>query len=135
MKTLARVDKGIGSRPTGSTAANSRLIRVFPRRTKATPDDAMAYVGPPDLFAQADAVHVSVTFTADKAIAERLAEEWSTAACLEDGKAHGFKNGSGGGGQIPCPVCASGTLHYSIAGSNGHLHGHCSTEGCVSWMQ
>lgn len=53
-----------------------RLIRVFPRRTKATPDDALAYTGPPDLFAEADEVHVSVTFTADKAIAERLAEQW-----------------------------------------------------------
>ena len=53
-----------------------RLIRVFPRRTKATPDDALAYYGPPDLFAQADAVHVSVTFTWDKPRAEQLAEEW-----------------------------------------------------------
>lgn len=53
-----------------------RLIRVFPRRTKATPDDALAYVGPPDLFAEADAVHISVTFTYDKPIAEQLAEQW-----------------------------------------------------------
>lgn len=53
-----------------------RLIRVFPRRTKATPDDALARFGPPDLFDEADEVHVSVTFTYDKAIAERLAEQW-----------------------------------------------------------
>jgi hypothetical protein len=53
-----------------------RLIRVFPRRTKATPDDPLAYVGPPDLFAEADAVHVSVTFTYDKPRAEELAEAW-----------------------------------------------------------
>jgi len=53
-----------------------RLIRVFPRRTKATPDDELAYCGPPDLFAQADAVHVSVTFTYDKPYAEELAEQW-----------------------------------------------------------
>jgi hypothetical protein len=53
-----------------------RLIRVFPRRTKATPDDALTYTTSPDLFAQADEVHVSVTFTADKAIAEDLAERW-----------------------------------------------------------
>jgi hypothetical protein len=29
----------------------TRLIRVFPRRTKATPDDALAYFGAPDRFA------------------------------------------------------------------------------------
>lgn len=40
-----------------------KLTRVFPRKTKATPDDALAYFGPPDLFAEADEVHVSVTFT------------------------------------------------------------------------
>ena len=64
---------------------NKRLIRVFPRRTKATPDDEFAYVGPPDLFAKADAVHVSVTFTADKPIAERLAEQWRAVAPVEIG--------------------------------------------------
>jgi hypothetical protein len=53
-----------------------KLIRVFPRRTKATPDDALAYFGPPDLFAQADEVHVSVAFTWDKPYAEQLAENW-----------------------------------------------------------
>ena len=53
-----------------------RIIRVFPRKTKATPDDPLAYVGEPDLFAQADAVHISVTFTYDKPYAEALAESW-----------------------------------------------------------
>ena len=43
-----------------------RLIRVFPRRTKATPNDALAYFGPPDRFAEADEVHVDCTFTYDK---------------------------------------------------------------------
>lgn len=57
-----------------------KLVRVFPRRTKATPNDDMAFFGPPDLLAiarGADEVHVSVTFTADKRYAEQLAEEWS----------------------------------------------------------
>jgi hypothetical protein len=43
----------------------TRLIRVFPRRTRATPDDDLARFGPPDLFDEADEVHVSVTFTYD----------------------------------------------------------------------
>jgi hypothetical protein len=63
----------------------ARIIRVFPRRTKATPNDALAYVGPPDLFAEADEVHVSVTFTYDKAIAERLAEQWRWVAPVKLG--------------------------------------------------
>lgn len=61
------------------------LIRVFPRRTNATPDDELAYCGPPDLFAQADEVHVSVTFTYDRIIAERLAEEWKHVAPVKLG--------------------------------------------------
>lgn len=62
-----------------------RLIRVFPRRTKASPDDSLAYFGPPDLFAEADEVHVSVTFTADRAIAERMAEQWRFVAPVKIG--------------------------------------------------
>lgn len=64
---------------------NPRIIRVFPRRTKATPDDALAYVGPPDLFAEADEVHVSVSFTWDKPEAERLAEQWRYVAPVKVG--------------------------------------------------
>ena len=33
-----------------------------------------------------------------------------------------------------CPVC-KGRLHLSHAAYNGHVHGHCETEGCVSWME
>jgi len=62
-----------------------RLIRVFPRRTRATPDDALAYVGPPDLFARADCVHIDVTFTWDKPEAEQLAEAWRHVAPVEVG--------------------------------------------------
>jgi hypothetical protein len=63
----------------------TRLIRVFPRKTKASPDDELAYFGPPDLFAEADEVHVSVAFTQDKAIAERLAEQWRGVAPVKVG--------------------------------------------------
>ena len=57
-----------------------RLIRVFPRRTKAIPDDALARFDVPDLYDEADEVHVSVTFTYDKARAEHLAECWRSIA-------------------------------------------------------
>jgi hypothetical protein len=49
-----------------------RLIRVF----RATPNDSLAYFGPPDRFAEADEVHVDCTFIYDKPIAEKLAEQW-----------------------------------------------------------
>lgn len=57
-----------------------RILRVFPRRTKATPDDELAFVGDPPLFRPAaddvDEVHVSCTFTWDAGEAKRLACAW-----------------------------------------------------------
>ncbi len=70
-----------------------RIIRVFPRKTRATPDDALAYFGPPDMFAEADEVHVSVTFTWDKERAEQLAEQWHRVAPVTiGGVAYGDKS-------------------------------------------
>jgi hypothetical protein len=62
-----------------------RLLRVFPRVTKATPDDADARYGFPDLLDEADKIHVSVTFSYDKAKAEQLAEAWRWVAPTEIG--------------------------------------------------
>lgn len=54
------------------------LIRVFPRRTTATPTDELAFIGNPPMFwPEADRVHVSVAFTWDRAEGERLAEAWT----------------------------------------------------------
>lgn len=62
-----------------------RLIRVFPRRTKATPTDELARFGPPGLFDEADEIHVSVTFTYDRPHAEWLAEQWRPVAPVKVG--------------------------------------------------
>lgn len=35
---------------------------------------------------------------------------------------------------VECPVCR-GKLHLSISAYNGHVHGHCETPECVSWME
>lgn len=35
---------------------------------------------------------------------------------------------------IECPKC-KGRLHLSQSSYNGHVHGHCETKGCVSWME
>lgn len=53
-----------------------RIARVFPTRTRATPDDELAFTGDPPFFAEADAVHISVAFTWDLPEAERLAMQW-----------------------------------------------------------
>lgn len=35
---------------------------------------------------------------------------------------------------MECPQC-KGRLHLSQSSYNGHVHGRCETEGCVSWME
>lgn len=37
--------------------------------------------------------------------------------------------------EIDCPTGCGGKLHLSQAALNGHVWGHCTTEGCVSWME
>ena len=56
-----------------------RIARVFPRRTRMTPDDALAFVGYPPVWldgSEFDEVHVSCTFTWDKGVAEMLCSAW-----------------------------------------------------------
>jgi hypothetical protein len=58
------------------------LARVFPRRTKATPDDEYAFVGlPPDKLPEdITEIAISVAFSYDIGEAERLYERWSKIA-------------------------------------------------------
>lgn len=74
------------------------IARVFPRRTRATPDDVLAFFGPPPFSVDCDEVHVDVTFTADKLRAEQLAEEWKRIAPVKIG---GVAYGDRGDGFIP----------------------------------
>lgn len=63
-----------------------RILRVFPRRTRGTPDDDLVRVGcGPGLFDEADEVHVSVTFTWDIPLAEKLARQWEPVAPVKVG--------------------------------------------------
>ena len=61
----------------------NRIARVFPRRTKATPDDQLAFVGEPDRLylddLDIDEVHISVAFSYDMQYAEWLALQWEAA--------------------------------------------------------
>lgn len=55
------------------------IVRVFPRRTRATPDDALTFTGPPPKEGLPDVqeVHISVAFTYDLDRAHQLAEAWT----------------------------------------------------------
>jgi hypothetical protein len=53
------------------------IARVFPRRTKATPDDALAFINPAPLAPpKADEIHISVAFTWDLPQANYLYSVW-----------------------------------------------------------
>lgn len=55
-----------------------KIARVFPRRTKATPDDALAFSAPPPKsLVPIREVHISVAFSYDMEKAEKLAESWA----------------------------------------------------------
>ena len=58
-----------------------KIIRVFPRKTKATPTDSLVRIGVgPALFDEADEVHISVAFTWDLRSAEMLERSWKYVA-------------------------------------------------------
>lgn len=62
------------------------LIRVFPRKTAATPTDDLSRVNcGPMLWDEADEVHVSVAFREDIPRAEWLAEQWRHVAPVKVG--------------------------------------------------
>lgn len=63
-----------------------RIIRVFPRKTNATPTDELAVVNrAPYLFEQADEIHISVTWTWDMNRAEWLEKQWRHVAPVKIG--------------------------------------------------
>jgi hypothetical protein len=77
------------------------IMRVFPRRTNATPTDDLVHIGSPDLFTEEkapDRVHISVTFSWDMPEAERLYKEWNVIAPAEIG---GPATGQRGEGFVP----------------------------------
>jgi hypothetical protein len=66
--------------------------------------------------------HFEDTMTARKAIVDHLGGPWK-------------KGMPGTNGTIPCPVCKAGSLGFSRAGYNGHIHAGCTTPDCVAWME
>jgi len=63
-----------------------KIIRVFPRRTKLTPDDENVVVNQsPSLFDNADEIHISVLFKHDISRGHELAEKWEKVAPIKLG--------------------------------------------------
>jgi hypothetical protein len=52
------------------------MIRVFPRKTSATPTDKLVRFSTPEMFDETDEIHISVTFTYDLKHAEWLEKNW-----------------------------------------------------------
>lgn len=70
----------------GCGFAERRIARVFPRRTRVTPVDDLAFCDEPGLFPpDVDEVHVSVAFTYDLPRAEFLAKAWERVAPVRVG--------------------------------------------------
>ena len=89
----------------------AKIIRVFPRKTNATPDDDLVRIGVvPTLFDEADEIHVSVTFTWDLPLAEKLAKAWAPVAPVRVG---GPATGEKGGEFTPGMYVKPGYLIHS----------------------
>lgn len=63
-----------------------KILRIFPRKTKATPTDENAIIARnPNLLDYADKIHISVAFTYDIPAAEKLYNSWKDVAPTEIG--------------------------------------------------
>lgn len=85
-----------------SVSLGKKVLRIFPRQTKATPDDAFTRIGcNPGLFdnqGMVDEIHISVSFSWDIPKAEILEKRWKHIAPVKLG---GPALGTRGGEFIP----------------------------------
>jgi hypothetical protein len=92
------------------------ILRVFPRRTNATPDDKNVRIAVgPGFFDVADEIHVSVVFTWDIPFAEHLAYQWQSVAPVKLG---GPAYGSAGGDFVSGMYLKSGYVITSRGCNN-----------------
>lgn len=63
-----------------------KIIRVFPRKTNATPDDENVRIAAtPEIWEEADEIHISVAFTWDLPWAEKVEKLWRYVAPVKLG--------------------------------------------------
>ncbi len=97
-----------------------KIIRVFPRRTSMTPDDELVRIAKrPGLFDEADEIHISVTFSWDMPLAEKLAEMWKYVAPVQIG---GPATGMAGGEFTPGLYIKKGNIITSRGCDNYCWH-------------
>ncbi len=85
-----------------------KILRVFPHRNKATPDDEFVRIGLPTLFdteIEIDAVRIDVTFKWDLPLADKMQTMWGKYYSTEIG---GVALGDPGGEFIPGMYLKSG---------------------------
>lgn len=72
-----------------------KIARIFPRKTKASPDDKLVFFDSPGLFPpEVDEVHISTTFTYDMKRSEQLVKNWNKIASVKvGGPAYGQPSG------------------------------------------
>jgi hypothetical protein len=70
---------------------------------------------------------------------EESAASWARVRIARAAIVEATEGKRGVSGRIACPNCVSaglkGVLSFSVARSNGHIHGTCSTKGCACWME
>ena len=116
MESLSLTLKGRERAGKGRGNMGSRIIRVFPRRTNATPEDLLSVVNrPPGFFDEADEVHISVTWTWDLPRAEELANLWAHVAPVKIG---GPATGTAGGNFTPGQYVKTGYVITSMGCPN-----------------
>lgn len=94
-KSESKKQETVITRPLERFAPHKRLLRVFPRRTSATPDDNMVIVNrTPSFFDEADEIHISVAFDKDIPQAEELERQWRHVAPVKMG-GPAFKDAGG----------------------------------------
>ncbi|MFA5299914.1 MAG: hypothetical protein WC389_17145 [Lutibacter sp.] len=93
-----------------------KILRVFPRKTNATPVDENVRFEFPGMFDEADEVHISVSFTYDLPYAEILLNQWKHIAPTKIG---GPATGEKGGEFTPGMYLKNG-LTITSRGCNNH---------------
>jgi len=94
------------------------IIRVFPTKTKATPDDQYVRFGEPGFFdyMEQKEIHVSVTFSWDIERAKFLADQWSLVGNVKIG---GVAMGDRGGQFNPGMYLKKGLVYLPDARKTG----------------
>lgn len=103
-------------------------------RTHAKPSDMPCLGETPEARSRCDKYSGFTVEEIAAAMAERDAR-WARMGTIREAIMAEHKASRSNGGQMTCPACNAGTVSWSRAHSNGHVHAQCSTPGCASWME